>query len=119
MHSNKNGIIKSNGYYIKAENACEPSPTSHQISSSIPSHTRIQIPPMQEEPDVRYTKVSTTTEPPRNAETLKLTEMRSQKFNTKSSEAVAFLSPPITGENFHHDLSLKKDKRTKSEKIVK
>ena len=119
MHSNENGtIITSNGYYIKAKNAFQPSSTSHQISTSLPSHTIMEIPPTQGEPDIRYTKVSTIAEPPRNVDPLKGTELRGQKWNIKSSEAVAFLSPSTNGENCRHDLSLKRDKRTKCEKCA-
>ena len=113
MHSNKNGTINSNGYYNKAENVFQPSSASPQTSSSLPSHTSVQIPLIQTEPDVRYTKVSTTKEPPGNVEA----EIRGQKWS-KFSEAVTFLSVPSNGENCLPDLSIKKDNRTKFEKCA-
>ena len=117
MHSNKNGIINSNGYYNKTENAFQPLSASSQTSPSLPSHTSVQIPLMQTEPDVRHTKVSTTKEPPGNVNPLIGAEIRGQK-RTKFSEAVAFLSVPNNGENCLPDLSIKKDNRTKFEKCV-
>ena len=117
MHLNKNGTINSNGYYNKTENPIQHLSASPQASSSLPSHTSVQIPLMQTEPDVKYTKVSTTKDPQGNVDPLIGADIRGQK-RSKFSEAVAFLSVPSNGETRLSDSSIKKDNRTKFEKCA-
>ena len=118
MRSNKSVTTnKSNGHYMTVENGYQPALTAAPMSASKSPHMLMPNAYQQKESDGRYTIVSTNTVlPSKTTNTVKEVDIKGMAWNKKSSESVSFI--PQNGDNCVHDLSLKKDTRTKCDKCA-
>ena len=118
MHSTKSVTTnKSNGHYMTVENGYQPPLTAAHIPASKSPHILMPNAYQQKESEGRYTLVPTNTViPSKTSTTVKEVDIKGMTWNKKSSESVSFI--PQNGENCGHDLSLKKDTRTKCDKCA-